>query len=198
MGGSDLVVGGWVRFFSLGGWEGASQEAEQQLVSGQPPLANRRLPKTNKRFFQILKNTYFVHNLEKHILQFRQIQFVVKGSRPSLIVASLKQTSNNYRRFGNVHYFILILDIRCQHLGNTCQLNLYTGIGYILPTIGGYMSVWRVSSAGPNCLGPNCPPLKTEQLGPGQSGAQLSVAQLSGAQLSGAQFALNPVKHMYI
>ena len=95
--------------------------------------------------------------------------------------------------FGNIHIsLIVILDIGCQHLGNTYQLNLHSGIGYILPTIGGYMSVGgflpqgptvrgpivhpeKVDSwapgpncPGPNCPGPNCPPLKTGQLGPGQ------------------------------
>ena len=100
-------------------------------------------------------------------------------------------------RFRNIYFliFIFILDISCQHLGNTCQLNLYTGIEYILPTIGGYKSVGgflpqgptvrgsivhpeKVDSwaPGPNCPGPNCPPPKSGQLGPG--------AQLSGAQLS--------------
>ena len=46
--------------------------------------------------------------------------------------------------FGNVHFlyvYIFILDKCCQHLGNTFPLNLYTGIGYILPTIEGYMAV---------------------------------------------------------
>ena len=33
------------------------------------------------------------------------------------------------------------MDIFCQILGNICKLNLYIGIGYILPTIGGYMSI---------------------------------------------------------
>ena len=33
-----------------------------------------------------------------------------------------------------IQIYISVFDLR-----NTCQLNLYTGIGYILPTIGGYM-----------------------------------------------------------
>ena len=33
------------------------------------------------------------------------------------------------------------MDIFCQQFGNICKLNLYNGIGYILPTIGGYMSI---------------------------------------------------------
>ena len=33
---------------------------------------------------------------------------------------------------------IFVLDINCQ-LGNICWLNLYIGIGYILPIIGGYI-----------------------------------------------------------
>ena len=81
-------------------------------------------------------------------------------------------------RFRNVYFFIFIfiLDISCQHLGNTCQLNLYTGFGYILPTIedicqiGGFLPQGptvqgpivypeKVDSwaPGPNCPGPNCP-----------------------------------------
>ena len=82
-------------------------------------------------------------------------------------------------RFRNVYFliFIFILDISCQHLGNTCQLNLYTGIGYILLTIGGYMSVGGFlpqgpTVRGPTVQGPNCP-------GPNCPGAQLSGAQLS-------------------
>ena len=70
--------------------------------------------------------------------------------------------------------FIFVLEISCQHLGNTCQLNLYTGIGYILPTISGYMSVWRVSSAGPNC-----PLFQVGQLGPGQLGPGAETLQLT-------------------
>ena len=110
--------------------------------------------------------------------------------------------------FRNILFLIFILDISCQHLGNTCQLD---GIGYILPTIGGYiLSVGGFLPQGPTVRGPivhpekvdswapgpNCPPQKSGQLGPGQlgpgaqlSGAQQSGAQLSGAQLSGAQFA---------
>ena len=66
--------------------------------------------------------------------------------------------------FRNVYFFIFIfiLDISCQYLGNTCQLNSYTDIGYILPTIGGYTYVsWRVSAPGPNR-----PPWKSGQLVP--------------------------------
>ena len=42
---------------------------------------------------------------------------------------------------GNVHFleYTFVLDIYCQQLGNMCQFNLYIGIVYILPTIGGYM-----------------------------------------------------------
>ena len=35
----------------------------------------------------------------------------------------------------------LVLDIFCQQLGNTCQLNFYGGIGYILPTIEEYIAI---------------------------------------------------------
>ena len=44
---------------------------------------------------------------------------------------------------GNVNFeeYTFILDIHCQQLGNMCQLNIYICIGYILPTIGGYMTV---------------------------------------------------------
>ena len=41
----------------------------------------------------------------------------------------------------NFEEYIFILDIHCQQLGNMCQLNIYICIGYILPTIGGYMTV---------------------------------------------------------
>ena len=34
---------------------------------------------------------------------------------------------------------IFVLDIFCQHLGGMCELNMYVGIGYIMPTIGGWM-----------------------------------------------------------
>ena len=61
---------------------------------------------------------------------------------------------------GSVTYifymYIFILDKSCQHLGNTCPLNLYTGIGYILPTIGGYMSVGGFLPQGPTVRGPIC------------------------------------------
>ena len=41
--------------------------------------------------------------------------------------------------------------IQLYTLGNICQLNLYIGIGYNLPTIGGYMSI-----GGSLCRGPIC------------------------------------------
>ena len=63
-------------------------------------------------------------------------------------------------RLGNIHFVIctFVLDIYCQQLGDICQLegvsapfghkvgeytfcNEYICIGYILPTIGGFMSV---------------------------------------------------------
>ena len=95
----------------------------------------------------------------------------------------------------HVFVFIFILEISCQYLAT-----LYTSIGFILPTIEGYMLVgeflphgptvrgpivhpekvdsWAPDSwaPGPNCPGPNYPPPKSGQLGPG--------AQLAGAQLS--------------
>ena len=35
--------------------------------------------------------------------------------------------------------YIFVLDIYCQQLGDICQLDIHIGIGYILPTIGGYV-----------------------------------------------------------
>ena len=42
-----------------------------------------------------------------------------------------------------IQYIIIgsIYPIQIYTLGNICQLNLYIDIGYILPTIGGYMSI---------------------------------------------------------
>ena len=37
--------------------------------------------------------------------------------------------------------YTLVLDKYCQKLGDICQLDICVGIGYILPTIGGHMSV---------------------------------------------------------
>ena len=37
--------------------------------------------------------------------------------------------------------YMLVSDIFCQQLRNKCKLNLYIGIGYILPTIEGYISI---------------------------------------------------------
>ena len=58
------------------------------------------------------------------------------------------------------------MDLSCQHLGNTCQLNLYTGIGYILPTIGGYMSVGGFLPQGPTVRGPIVHPEKVDSWAP--------------------------------
>ena len=42
-----------------------------------------------------------------------------------------------------IQYIIIgsIYPIQIYTLGNICQLNLYIDIGYILPTMGGYMSI---------------------------------------------------------
>ena len=42
--------------------------------------------------------------------------------------------------------YIFVLDIYCQQLGNICQLNLYIGIGYILPTIADICQLEGVSA----------------------------------------------------
>ena len=69
--------------------------------------------------------------------------------------------------FGNIHIsLIVILDIGCQHLGNTYQLNLHSGIGYILPTIGGYMSVGGFLPQGPTVRGPIVHPEKVDSWAP--------------------------------
>ena len=71
---------------------------------------------------------------------------------------------------GSVTYifymYIFILDKSCQHLGNTCPLNLYTGIGSILLTIGGYMSVGEFLPQGPTVRGPIVHPEKVDSWAP--------------------------------
>ena len=66
--------------------------------------------------------------------------------------------------FRNILCLIFILDISCQHLGNTCQLD---GIGYILPTIGGYiLSVGGFLPQGPTVRGPIVHPEKVDSWAP--------------------------------
>ena len=71
---------------------------------------------------------------------------------------------------------VKVLDICCQLLENTFQLNSYFLIIYVYSAnyLGIYV-IWRVSFRGTNCTRAKL------------SGAQLSGAQLPGAQLSGAQ-----------
>ena len=53
---------------------------------------------------------------------------------------------------------IFVLDmlqsLQCKHLENIFQLNLYSVIGYILPTIGGYMSFGGFLPWHPECFLP--------------------------------------------
>ena len=102
---------------------------------------------------------------------------------------------------------MLVLDISCQHLGDECKLEgfcvpfghrvgectflkMYICIGYILPTIGGYIKYFHgvKLSAVPNSpfwhMVPNCPV-------PNYSGSKLSV-NMGGAKLSWCQIVLGP------
>ena len=54
----------------------------------------------------------------------------------------------------------------CLHLVNTCQLNLYTAIGYIPPNIGGYMPVEGFLPLGPTVRGPTVRFLRADSWAP--------------------------------
>ena len=124
-----------------------------------------------------LGNVNFVLDINcQHVGNIIQLKLYIKG----WVFAVWAQGSLMYIFF----IIIFVLEISCQHLGYTCQLNSYTGIGYILPTIGGYMSVGGFLPQGPTVRGPTVHPEKVDSWAMGQKPSNWHISSNSWQDIS--------------